>query len=156
MKRNRWTRRLACAFLVMGTIAGVALAVGTQGSQSDPLVTLSYLNEVAVPDILKQVDEKIDARTDELMGQGQGIGAAFATVEAAAGKSLSLSSGSQFLVRSGTVSSSDALLDLTSGTTWGGVGGLSANHLYMAVGEGQKITVSSAAILMVQGKYTLG
>ena len=62
MKPSKWTSRLACTILVVGTIAGVALAAGTQGSQSDPLVTLSYLNEVALPGLLKQVDQKLDAR----------------------------------------------------------------------------------------------
>ena len=67
MKRNRWSTRLACGLLVAATTLGVALAAGTQGSQSDPLVTLSYLNEKVIPDVMKQVDEHIKVKTAELV-----------------------------------------------------------------------------------------
>ena len=53
---------LALAAALLGT--GAALASG--GDQSDPLVTLSYLNQTAAPQILKQVEEKTAARQKEL------------------------------------------------------------------------------------------
>ena len=49
---------LALSTLLLGT--AVALAEG--GDQDDPLVTLSYLNQTAIPQIVKQVEEKTDAR----------------------------------------------------------------------------------------------
>ena len=52
MKRSRWAARLASIVLVAATIGGVAVAVGSQGSQSNPLLTLDYLNEKGIPDIL--------------------------------------------------------------------------------------------------------
>ena len=59
MRPMKWTTRAVCVALIAVTLAGVALAV-SQGSQSDPLVTLSYLNEKAVPEIMAQVDAKLD------------------------------------------------------------------------------------------------
>ena len=160
MKPSKWTSRLACMILVVGTIAGVALAAGTQGSQSDPLVTLSYLNEVALPNLLKQVDQKLDERESELTQKLQSAAgssqAAFVTVEISAGKTLTLSAGSQLLFRSGAAASTAALVDTTAGTTLGGTGALSANHLYLAVGDGQTVTASAASTVLVQGSYTLG
>ena len=62
---KRWTIRLgalALSAVLLGT--GAALAEG--GDQNDPLVTLSYLNQTAMPQIVKQVEEKTAARQKEL------------------------------------------------------------------------------------------
>ena len=52
MKKTHWPARLAAGCLVTLTLVGVAFAAGQQGSQSDPLVTLSYLTQKATPSIL--------------------------------------------------------------------------------------------------------
>ena len=62
MKKTHWPTRLAAGCLVTLTLVGVAFAAGQQGSQSDPLVTLSYLTQKATPSILSQVDSKRTAR----------------------------------------------------------------------------------------------
>ena len=62
---KRWTIRLGALSLsavLLGT--GAALAAG--GDQSDPLVTLSYLNQTAIPQIVRQVEDKTAARQQEL------------------------------------------------------------------------------------------
>ena len=66
MKKTHWPARLAAGCLVTLTLVGVAFAAGQQGSQSDPLVTLSYLTQKATPSILSQVDSKLTARETEL------------------------------------------------------------------------------------------
>ena len=43
MKRKKWSICLACVGLTAAVIAGGAIAAGSQGSQSNPLVTLDYL-----------------------------------------------------------------------------------------------------------------
>ena len=67
MKKSnkQWTIRLgalALTALCLGT--GAALAAG--GDQSDPLVTLSYLNETAIPQVVKQVESSTATRQAEL------------------------------------------------------------------------------------------
>lgn len=154
MKRNKWTARLASLALVLVTVVVAALAAGTQGSQSDPLVTLSYLNEKALPELLTQVDKKVEEGTRELRGQMEKKGqAVFQTVEISAGKAVTLTAGSQLLLRSGAASSSDGLIDLTTGeTVWGE---LAVNHLYIASGDGQKVTVAEKTTMMTLGGYTV-
>ena len=156
MKRNTWAVRLACLALVAATIAGVAIAVGEQGEEIDsvdPLVTLSYLNEVVKPQILLRVEEQVEARAAELEEKIQaGGGATFATVEASAGKTLTLAAGSQVILRFGTASA-NGMVDLTNGAAAEGV--LSTNHLYIAVGEGQMVLVSTDATFLVLGGYTV-
>lgn len=68
-EENTLARRLAAGCLVTLTLVGVAFAAGQQGSQSDPLVTLSYLTQKATPSILSQVDSKLTARETELKKQ---------------------------------------------------------------------------------------
>lgn len=152
MKRSKWSTRMACGALVLATIVGAAMAAGTQGSQNDPLVTLSYLNEKAVPEIMKQVDERIDQRVEELEKKIQeGNQGAFVTAEVGAGKTVTLSAGSQLLLRSGKASCTDGLVDLTTGETLGGE--LALNHLYIATKDGPKVSVSEKATVMVLGSY---
>ena len=57
---KRWTIRLGALALTAALLGtGAALAAG--GGQNDPLVTLSYLNQTAIPQIVKQVEEKTGA-----------------------------------------------------------------------------------------------
>ncbi len=145
--RKTWTTRLACAALVMVTLTGVAVAAGSQGSREDPLVTLSYLNDVVLPDLLKQVDEK-------LAGQGgESSAASFATVTVKGGQTVELSAGAQLLPRNGGATSADVLTDLTDGGD--ATGALAANHLYLATADGQAVTVGSDSTLMILGSYTV-
>lgn len=69
MNQSKWPVRLASGALVCLTLAGVALAAGQQGTQADPLVSLSYLNQQATPSILAQVDAKIAQREAELQSR---------------------------------------------------------------------------------------
>ena len=57
--------RLFTLLLASLTILSISVAAaGTAGSSSDPLVTLSYLNEKFLPELMARVDEKLAARTD--------------------------------------------------------------------------------------------
>lgn len=154
MKRNKWTARLMSLALVLVTVIVAALAAGTQGTQSDPLVTLSYLNEKALPELLTQVDKKVEEGTRELREKLEDKGqAVFQTAEISEGKTMVLTGGSQLLLRSGTASCNDGLVDLTTGeTVWGE---LAVNHLYIASGDGQKVTVAAKSTFMILGSYTV-
>lgn len=51
--------RLFTLLLASLTILSISVAAaGTAGSSSDPLVTLSYLNEKFLPELMTRVDEK--------------------------------------------------------------------------------------------------
>lgn len=169
--------RLAAGLLVVGTLVGVALAAGTQGTQSDPLVTLSYLESVFKSDVVAQAQQKITEREQALAGelaadaqeyakqleeklsQAGAQSAVFTAVSLQNGQTLTLSDGAELLPRTGKVTcvatGDPGLMDLTDGTPRYNGGELTANHLYMAVGEGQGVKASGAATVMVRGKYTV-
>lgn len=155
MKQSKWATRLSCAALVAAVIAGAAIAAGGQGSQTNPLVTLDYLNEVAVPEIMAQVEKQAKERYGEIKEELKSGGLTFQTVELKAGEVLCPSAGSQFLLRSGTLESTDALVDLTAGETWVNDGSLAENHLYIATGDKQTVTAKADAVLLLQGGYTV-
>ena len=109
------------------------------GSQGDPLVTLSYLNDTFLGQILETVDQKLAQHSQEMTAQfsleiqereqallGQATGgsagsaASFTAVELADGQTLHGSAGCQVLLRSGAAvcyspdRSTPGLVDLTS------------------------------------------
>ena len=147
MKKTHWPARLAAGCLVTLTLVGVAFAAGQQGSQSDPLVTLSYLTQKATPSILSQVDSKLTARETELKKQ------------LSAGQTITGGAACEFLLRSGTATcvsdTSPGLVDMTAGTTLAGGGALTANHLYLATIEGRGVKASTAVTLLVRGTYSI-
>lgn len=155
MKGKKWITRLICILLVAGTIVGIAVAAGNQGTQANPLVTLEYLNEVFLPNLLKEVDKKVAEKADEVRTELQNGGdAVFVTVSVEAGKLLYLSAGSQVVLRNGAASCPDPILNLTMGEQQSGA--LAANSLYIALGDKQKIPVSSSAVFLILGDYSVG
>ena len=171
---KRWTIRLgalALSAVLLGT--GAALAAG--GDQSDPLVTLSYLNQTALPQIIKQVEEKTAAKQKELEknladqisqyqqqgGQGSSSGgsASYTLVSMTKGQVMSLGVGCELLLRVGSATvkanTSPALIDLSSGGTVGSGTSLTKNHLYMATIADRTLTASSDAKLLVRGSWSI-
>ena len=61
---KRWTIRLGSLALT-AALLGTSVALASGGGQTDPLVTLSYLNQTAIPQIVQQVETKTAARQAE-------------------------------------------------------------------------------------------
>lgn len=175
MKATKWMPCLLAGGLVTLSLMGVALAAA-QGSQSDPLVTLSYLNEKATPSILSQVDSKLtqresalktqlqqvaDGYAQEVQGSGGSGGNAsvYQVVTLKQGQQLVAGTSCEILLRSGTAvcvsDSSPGLVDMTAGSTLAPGGALTANHLYLATIEGRGVKASGAVTLMVRGNYSI-
>lgn len=161
-----WITRLAVGAAAVCALTLAVLAAG-QGSQSDPLVTLSYLTEKFTPSILDQVDDKLDEREaaledklEQAAGTGSGgSGGTYQIVTLSQGQKLVAGTSCEILLRSGTAvcvsDSSPGLVDMTGGGTLANGGALTANHLYLATIEGRGVSASTAVTLMVRGTYTL-
>ena len=173
---KRWTIRLGAAALsavLLGTVA--ALAAG--GDQTDPLITLSYLNQTAIPQIVKQVEDGTAAKQKDLeqklaiqisqylaqAGQNtaapSGGSASYTLVSMAGGQTMALGVGCEILPRIGTVTvkanTSPALIDLSTGGTVESGAALTRNHLYMATISDRTLTASGEVKLLVRGSYTV-
>lgn len=171
---KRWTIRLgalALSAVLLGTVA--ALAAG--GDQSDPLVTLSYLNQTAIPQIVKQVEEKTVEKQKELEqtftnqinqykqgqsgGTASGGSASYTLVSMSGGQVMSLGVGCEILPRIGTITvkanTTPALIDLSTGGTVNSGASLTKNHLYMATIADRTLTASGDVKLLVRGSYSI-
>ena len=174
MRHNgkKWMIRLGAGALAAGCLVmGAALAAG---DQEDPLVTLSYLNQTAIPQIVEQVEERTAQRQEELeesfrtqLNQyqqgnqgGETASAGYTLVTLAQGQVMHLEVGCEVLLRVGSASvqadSSPALIDLSAGGTVNSGASLEKNHLYMSTIEGRTLTADAATVkLLVRGGYTV-
>ena len=162
--KNRWALRLAALMLISClAMTGVSLAV-EPGSASDPLVTLSYLNETFLGQIMTQVDQKIAARNSQLLQQSGGTGSAssaeFTVVTLSSGQTLTGDIGCEVMLRIGSAScvspSNPGLIDETTAAALNNGGALTVNHLYMMTIEGRGVKAGTATTkLLVRGSYTI-
>ena len=166
---NNWKIRVGAFCLTavcLGT--GVALAAGA-GSESDPLVTLSYLNETVLPKLVSDAETKAAARQAELaaqfnqnagQGSGSGTNASYTVVTLSAGQRMNLDLGCEVMLRVGSAAAgaavNPALVDITSGGNLNSGEGLVQNHLYLATMTAHYITAGSGTVkVLVRGGYQL-
>lgn len=172
-------RVLAAVLAAALCLAGVAAASG--GTAQDPLITLSYLQQTFLPDVLKQVDQKAADKADELeaalneaidgysdemeqaLASGGGTGTAnanYTVVTLSEEQVLDLEIGAEVMLRVGSAScgasSSPGLIDCTDGTTLNDGGALKTNHLYMATIEDRWVTAESGTVkVLARGGYSV-
>jgi hypothetical protein len=173
------------ALIAVAAALGVAAATGltilaatNSGGQSNPLITLSYLDNQFAPQIKSELRGEITAAAAELarkfeeaIASGAASGAAppaapapgdadvFAVVTLSRGQTAKCSVGTELLLRIGgaaSVGEAPGLVDSTGGTTLADGGALSANHLYMVTIEGNGIKATTDTVkIMIRGEYSV-
>ena len=139
--KKKWILGLVC--VLTAALLGVTGAVAANvGSQEDPQVTYSYLN---------------DTFKNEVLAEANG---GFVLVTMSSGQTLKCEVGTEVMLRVGTAvctaSSTPGLIDTTSAGTLNNGAALEKNHLYMMTIEdrGVKATASTVKVL-VRGSYTV-
>ena len=161
MKKNRWVLRTLVLLAICGVLNATVSFAAEAGSDQDPLVTLSYLNETFLNNVLSRVDEKIADRNAQLSQQtGGGTSANFTVVTLSSGQVLTGGVGCEVMLRVGTAvctaSSTPGLIDETTAGTLNNGGALVQNHLYMMTIEGRGVQATAATTkLLVRGGYTV-
>ena len=186
MRKNHWGVRLAALLLASYTLLLVtAAAVGGAGSESDPLVTLSYLNETFLPQVLGKMDEQLEKRDKELSSKlneqvtkdaavlaeqygasvptvgDTGKSETFTVITLSSGETLYGEIGCEVMLRVGTANcvspSSPGLIDETDASILGNGKALTKNHLYMMTIDERGVKATAATTkLLVRGGYTIG
>jgi len=155
---------LILAFILVAVVfAGVgAYAASTLGTQSDPLVTLSYVNERLYPQLVDKISEEADRAAAQVrrdVSQTAGSTDTYAVVSLANGQTLTGQVGCELLLRIGSVnvsaSDSPGLVDMTDASSINNSAALKQNHLYMVTIAGNGVKATSAAKLIVRGDYTI-
>ena len=175
-KRNNAFARLVGLLLVSATVLTLTVAAtGGAGTSSDPLVTLSYLNEKFLPQILSEVDKKTASReqtlsnklTEQVKSETQafeqnsgGTAASFTVVTLNQGQILYMGVGCEAMLRTGSgvcvAASTPGLIDETSGAALAGGLALQQNHLYMATVDSRGVQASANSTkLLVRGNYSV-
>ena len=164
-KKNRWFLRAVVLLALSGILSTTVSLAAEAGSEGDPLVTLSYLNDTFLDTILTKVDQKIAARNSqiaqELGGQSaSGTALTFTVVTLSKGQVLTGDIGCEVMLRVGTAScvspSSPGLIDESSASALNNGGALVQNHLYMMTIEGRGVKATAATVkVLVRGGYTI-
>ncbi len=143
MKMKR-SAAIVCALTV--AIGGTALAA-TQGSQEDPLLTLSYLDKVLRPQLETEVDAAVERnktelgnKLDQAVADGEkrinealsaaGVGA-FQSKTLTRGESFTPGAGRELLLTAGSATAVGTLTDTTAGKTVSAGASLELAHLYV-------------------------
>ena len=139
--------------LAVAVLAGGlgAYAAGTAGTQGDPLISMSYLDDVLAPSIRSAYTSRIESEARELEESVQNsladAAGAFEAVSLAEGEGTPCPAGTQLLFRSGTAAATAALTDLTTGETLAAGSALEANHLYLATDDCELIATTASALM---------
>lgn len=158
--RNKKIITVLAAVLILAVGVGVgAYAASNFGTQADPLVAKSYLDQTVTPKLKAEFQSKLDAQV-QLMEQqitSSTTGLNFTSVTLTNGQTLKGSVGCEIILRSGTAVSSGTagLSDVTDGKLISSGTALTANHLCMVSSQGDGVKASSSVTLLVRGSYTL-
>jgi len=140
---------------VAGLLLGSTAVFSEPGSESDPVVSLSYLN-IKLDEIRDYIDEKLDDRTE-----APSSGDALVVVELQSGQVLEGGAGTEIIKRSGEAvaiaSSLGGLSDVTAGADIADGGNVPTNHMLIVPrGDGRGIFVTKdKTFVMVRGEYNI-
>lgn len=159
--------RLLALTLTLGALGMTMALAADPGSSKDPLVTLSYLEDVFFDAIMDKVDERIEERDEKIAqkisgtsGESAETAQTFTVVTLTEGQVLTGDIGCEVMLRVGsavcTAPSAPGLIDETAASTLNSGGALVQNHLYMMTIEGRGVKATAATTkLLVRGGYTI-
>ncbi|MDR0858078.1 MAG: hypothetical protein LBN97_03495, partial [Oscillospiraceae bacterium] len=150
--------------LVLVTIAGIwGIAASNYGTEADPLVTLSYINDILTKEITDaataDTQTKLDAlaaslngRLDELKTTNP-VGARYVVLALDAGSTVTCDIGTEIIHRIGSVScvapSSPGFIDATDGTILESGSELVKNHLYTVTMEERSLKANERSTVVI-------
>jgi hypothetical protein len=139
-------KKLALALTAGMLLVGVGHMFAAPGDEDDPIITLSYIEQVLVPSITKQIN--------------QTAAPVFEVVDIEAGSSLICEAGTELILRKGTATviatEKGGLANVTSGIDLQNNAPVPANSLLIVpLSDGRGITAQDDLILMIKGKYTI-
>ena len=173
MKKKRFLITVGLLLSVLVVSAGAAA-----GSASDPLISLSYLEDTFLPAVVDQVDALAEDRQEELEGKfsaqiqqyktemkglvdsGSAGEASYVLVTLTQGQTMALDVGCELMLRVGsatvTCGTNPARIDISTGGTLNKGVALEKNHLYMATIPDRVLTPTAATVkVLVRGGYTV-
>lgn len=159
MKKKKILTVLAAVLILAIGIGVGAYAASNFGTQADPLVAKSYLDQTLTPKLQAEFQSKLNEQVQIMEQQiaSSTTGLNFTVITLTSGQTLKGSIGCEIILRSGAAlcSGSSGLSDVTDGKLISIGVALTDNHLCMVSTQGDGVTASSAVTLLVRGGYTL-
>lgn len=142
------------SFIALGTavvLLGSNIVFSEPGSESDPLVTLSYVNR-SIEQIKTYIDDRLNSNTTPDIG--------FEVVDVPSGHFLIANAGTEIILRAGTatavVSDLGGLTNVTAGVDIGKDQAIPKNHLLIIPrNDGRGAYCKTDAIFMIRGNYEI-
>ena len=155
-------KKILAGMLTLLVLLG-CITAGSAGSQSDPLISLSYLNGTYLTDLRTQVTQWVTENTRELAvgatqtADGWTVSNRFVPEEGEYGDTVTLATGSGLIWTDGSGAvSSGVLVDATAGAELGAGKALTAGHRYLAGADAVVAVSSQSARWMAEGKWRRG
>lgn len=145
------SKKAILIFSIICILMSSAIVLASPGDSSDPLVTLTYITDVLLPD----VDARIERKVNEVQS------ATFKLINVDAGDVIYGEMGTELMVRSGGATiiagkNGGGIADLTSGSDLAGDTYVSLNHhLLIPRSDSRGLYFVTDSIIMVKGKYSL-
>lgn len=157
--KKRMKVTIIAGILCLCTLFIVALAA--PGTDDDPLISLSYINDVLIPKIEQLIGDKIAEKHSDSTEQGViASNNAFVVVEAKEGEEIICSAGAELILRMGKAeiiaTEKGGLADTTAGFDLANGTEMPANHLLIVpVDDGRGIEAQTDIIVMIKGNYRI-
>lgn len=147
---------IGVVILALGVGIG-AVAASNYGTQADPLVAKSYLDNTLTPKLQQQFQTELDSKVQALEQKISSAGGGFTAVTLSSGQTLSCGEGCEVIVTSGSAAAygSTGLTDVTAGSAVVSGGSVPIYHLCMVLTDKEGITASGAVQVMVRGSHTV-
>ena len=156
MKKRRFKFMVVSGLICLCTMFTVVLA--EPGTDDDPLISQSYIENVLMPKIEQYVESKLAGLSS---GSSEGAAAdTFNVVEAKAGDEIICSAGAELILRMGKAeiiaTDKGGLADTTAGTDLANGTAMPPNHLLIVpVADGRGLKADTDIIVMIKGGYSI-
>lgn len=156
MKRIIWTTVIIC--ILFSVMAAYAAMSG--GTQEDPVISLSYLDNVFFNKVKDYIDQKLTNAQPSGGTSTPQPAATYKVVKIEVAKSFIAGEGCEFILRSGTAKAitteKGGIADTTSGTDLKNTAPIPANHLLIVpLADGRGFKADTEVLVMVKGSYSL-
>ena len=158
------------AALVLGFAALAAGAAASAGSEDDPLVTLSYINDVFLPYVTELFHKDLEEQEEALQGALEERVAALEALNPGGareyvvetleeGQTLVCQRGAELMLRIGraavTAEHTPGLVDTATTENLNDGEELIVNHMYMVTINGHGVRALETVKILVRGDYTI-
>ncbi|MBR3933386.1 MAG: hypothetical protein IKJ68_05720 [Clostridia bacterium] len=151
MKKNSMAKLSITLIFVLFALLCFSGSAANPGTEEDPLVSLSYVNEVLMPQIKSYVDSQM---------QQEPSGNTFQIVNVKKGQTIIGFQGTEMILRMGSAkvvaTQKGGIADVTTGTDLQMGAAMPANHLLIVpYTDWRGVTMQTDGIVLVKGMYSI-